>query len=745
MNLPEFLMSDYNEMKLTNNQFQKFHKLVHLNLKILKYITIILYTDSKNSSFKNIKADKLIASKFQTPTEGQWISLLEQILSIKDNFIKKKKSLLYKKLSDENIMNFNIAYSSLINNEMYHDNNISSFDFFAKLITIKNKHISHGIISEEKADEINKRIEPITISIISQLEDILCIPMFLYHENESGEDCYINIHNAEKINNLAVDIQDGINIILNDEPFSLKPFVICRDGNIYFYNNYDPKNNKIYYYGAVGKETYKKTSACDICSLFNIDKESLFIKTLDSKVKISNKGVTHNLPEREYQNFIGRKNEFRNLEKMIKHRRFFMSALDGIGGVGKTALAYYLCDEIIDNKNYKTFDFEYIIWLSAKTTKLVDGKIHNIDQSFEHLEQLLDSILNVVGFPEYLSLETEKKITVVYSILEIADCLIVLDNLETISAKNLNDIWTFISDIPDPSKVLFTSREYSFDVSQILRIESLEDEDCLYFIENIKKDFPDMKINKENERKIIKLSSGLPIALNSILGQYISGKSIRSIENGIKNNTDDLSKFCFQEQLKKLNEDHLKVIILNALTIQELSQDSMSFILGDFISEEIDKILSEIRSLSIVKMNRNTDETTFSMLPLVKNYVVSSKKVVEYIEPVQRRLNNFYSLNNTESYCLLPIEERTIEKGSLLPRKIVDKAMLHAENDDLEEAENNFKNCIKQYPGESYVWYVYSLFQSQYLSQIEEAISSLKQATNIDQNYIYYKKIGDRK
>ena len=182
---------------------------------------------------------------------------------------------------------------------------------------------------------------------------------------------------------------------------------------------------------------------------------------------------------------------------------------------------------------------------------------------------------------------------------------------------------------------------------------------------------------------------------------------------------------------------------MNALSIQELSLDAIGFILGNLIDGDIDKIVNDIRSLSIIKMNRQENETTYSMLPLIKDYVLVSKSINEFIETIQKRLNDFYSISETESYSLLPIEERTINKGSLMPRKIVDKAMKHAENEELEEAENNFLKCIKQYPAESYVWYVYSLYQSQYISQYEEAINSLKQAIAIEQNYIYYKKIGD--
>ena len=698
MNLPIFLQQELQEVKLTSNEFQKFHKLIHFNLKIMKYIAVVLYVDTASSDYKNNKAEKVLANKFQTPTEGQWLSLLEQVISAKGNSFTSKKKLR-RSISSELINDFNHGYSIIIDNQSYHQSKLSPFDYFAKIISIKNKRISHGIISEDKASLVNKRIFPITDYIISEMNSILSVPLIHVSEDSSGDISLTEIHNCEKLINECEDIESGLNIILNNSAYSLNPFMICRDGSVYFYNNFDRKNFKVYYTGAVGKETYKKTSSNDICELFNLDKESLFIKPLENRVITTDKGITHNLPQTDYSKFVGRKAEFHYLEKMICHKRHFLSALDGIGGVGKTALAQFYCEKIANDKLYMIDEFEFIIWLSSKTTRFENGKIRNINQSFEHLEQLLDTILDVLGFSEYKPFDVEHKKELVNELLESAKCLIVLDNLETLTGNNLNEIWNYISDIPVPSKALFTSREYTFDIPQILRIENLSNEDAEIFIKEIINGFnEDTNIDLGTRKKIIELSSGLPIALKSIVGQYVFGKSIRSIESGIRNNTDDLSRFCFQEQLRKLDDDHLKVIVLNSLSIQELSEDSMSFILGDLINGDINKIISDIRSLSIVKMTRNDSETTYSMLPIIKDYVLSIKNVNEHLDEIRKRLNDFYSLNETDSFTLMPIEERTIRKGSLMPRKLVDRAMKHAENDELEEAEINFSKCLKQYP-----------------------------------------------
>ena len=77
-----------------------------------------------------------------------------------------------------------------------------------------------------------------------------------------------------------------------------------------------------------------------------------------------------NLPRRSY--FVGREEEVRTvLESLQPNSRTFIVGIEGIGGVGKSALAIevsYLC---VENDL-----FESVIWISAKETVLT---LHGIE------------------------------------------------------------------------------------------------------------------------------------------------------------------------------------------------------------------------------------------------------------------------------------------------------------------------------------------------------------------------------
>ena len=101
----------------------------------------------------------------------------------------------------------------------------------------------------------------------------------------------------------------------------------------------------------------------------------------------------HNLPQRSYTQFVGRQAELEKLaELMLPHprSRHFVVTLDGIGGVGKSALALELAYRYRDD--YASLPeserFAAIVWISAKRTLLTASGIQQRQQTFNTLGDL---------------------------------------------------------------------------------------------------------------------------------------------------------------------------------------------------------------------------------------------------------------------------------------------------------------------------------------------------------------------
>ena len=746
--LPDYLNADYSNFKRTPNQFQRFHKIVGFFLTLQKDIAAIMYGASRISGYKNQKIERYLFDNFMRPTEGVWLSFIELLMASKFsegfNISKVLRQTISAHLSNE----LNDIYSNIIQSKATTTNN-NLYDVFQKIVTIKNRYVSHGVISEELAETINRVLEPIADEMIEVLNDV--INYKLYYLSEDGLSLQWKVCNYN--NNECTDIdfdkslvtQQGIYFAFGNTLVPGWPLISCRDGSILFYNRFDKTSQKVYFTASNQRETYIRSDANDCAELFGFDSDLLKYKPLDVVVQISEQQVYNNVPQKDYPEFIGRKSELDELEKAVAHPRHFIVALDGIGGVGKSAIAIEYCNRILNRDHSQTNSFEYVIWLSAKSTMLRDGKVFTIDQAFEHLEQLVDTTLMVIGFPEYCSFELPKKRKLLTEILECTKALFVLDNLETIKPGNITEIWDFINnDIPAPSKVLLTSREYHQNVPQTIRLDSLSRDDSFKLIDSFSDDIGIANSIIDSVRKeLYEVSSGLPIVIKSILGQIKLGKPFKVIKKEIESNTDNIAKFCFEQQLALLSIDQRTVLHALCLSSEVLNHDALAYIVSELISTPITEIINQLISLSIVKVNYGAETTEYTLLPLIRTYVINSAKDDERVNEVKKSITEYFELRDVESYSLLPIEERSIDKGSLIPRKIVDKAMQFAGSGEFEQAERMFKKATNDYEKESYVWYIYSQFKAQYQSNYKEAITCLKKANEITPNYIYAKKMGD--
>jgi predicted ATP-dependent serine protease len=143
-----------------------------------------------------------------------------------------------------------------------------------------------------------------------------------------------------------------------------------------------------------------------------------------------------NLPSRG--EFIGREKEKAQVREALASRSFLVT-IDGIGGIGKTALALEVAHELWEEGRYKA-----VIWIEARR-ELV-------------LSDILDIIARTLNYPYITQLLPEEKEPEVAKRLREQRCLLIVDSFETITDKS---VVRFLLKLPEPSKALITSREQS--------------------------------------------------------------------------------------------------------------------------------------------------------------------------------------------------------------------------------------------------------------------------------------------
>ena len=265
-----------------------------------------------------------------------------------------------------------------------------------------------------------------------------------------------------------------------------------------------------------------------------------------------------NLPAREdvTVEFIGRLDELEELRKWFKDPNSKTWMLTGDGGKGKTAIAYEFATEL---KGGAPKNFEYILWLSAKSRRFQNGSIQNIDPNFWDYPSLINAIVRGYGFDDedYAKLTEEEKKEQAKTLLTAIPALIIADDIDSLEPKNERAIMFLISEIAStPSKVLFTSRRVPFGFGEnYTYVEGLNKEDGSAFIfSRIRRSrldksmFPPRIVDE-----ILKVTDGSPLYLEDLL-RFCSVLSVETAINNWKNKTGhEARKYALEREFELLN------------------------------------------------------------------------------------------------------------------------------------------------------------------------------------------------
>lgn len=191
--------------------------------------------------------------------------------------------------------------------------------------------------------------------------------------------------------------------------------------------------------------------------------------------------ILQNLPQPDYDQFVGREKELEDLHVLLSPKsRHFLITIDGIGGIGKSALAleaahYYL-------RNYDRLPveerFDAIIWTTAKRTVLTsDGTVVR-RQSLRNLDDLYSVIAITLQREDITRARSEEQDETVREALTRQRTLLIVDNLETIDDEQL---LLFLRELPAPTKAIVTTR-HRIDVAYSIRLAGMPFKDALQLI-----------------------------------------------------------------------------------------------------------------------------------------------------------------------------------------------------------------------------------------------------------------------
>ncbi|MBD2203596.1 tetratricopeptide repeat protein [Calothrix sp. FACHB-1219] len=331
--------------------------------------------------------------------------------------------------------------------------------------------------------------------------------------------------------------------------------------------------------------------------------------------------VPDNLP-RYTDVFIGRKAEIaRCMEALSPEERGWGVAIDGIGGMGKTALALEVA-----HLARKQALFDAYLFVSAKTTWLTTEGVRLETLALSSLDSFCREFAKGLGQTDIVNItDSIERRRALLDALRGRRVLLIWDNLETLNTEERDMIAEFLRKLPTPNKAIITSRRRTGESALTIRLDRLLKEEALELMREKGRLYPRLaqELNATKPEILTALyeaAGGNPLALDWTLGQvahkgYSIGFALERLRNAA--NSTDLYGFLFADAAETLSKNDCTVLSALAVFRTPATKAALADA-TDLAPNEIQVAVEQLVTLSLVN---DLDGERFGLHPLTRTYI----------------------------------------------------------------------------------------------------------------------------
>ncbi|MEL6440297.1 MAG: tetratricopeptide repeat protein [Cyanobacteria bacterium J06621_8] len=381
--------------------------------------------------------------------------------------------------------------------------------------------------------------------------------------------------------------------------------------------------------------------------------KNYYIRDSGSAKGRSSANIPNNLPR--LPAFFGREDELAKIAKSLSpNARGWGALIDGPGGIGKTALAVRAAELVPGGR------FQRIIFLSSKERKLTaDGERALGYFVLPSYLEMLNAIARELGQSDLTKSPEAERSESVLRALQGQEILLVLDNLESLSKSDRDQLFTFLDFLPRGCSALVTSRRRSDSSATIVRLDKLSSSAALELLGELAQNNPRLAQATESERfALYEQTGGNPLLMRWIVGQLGLGrcKTIKDALTFLRSAPPQNNplEFIFGDLLDTFTPNETK--ILGALSY--FTQPMPATIITELASlnqAAAQGALSDLAYRALVVTD--SEERHFALVPMVADFL--RRKQPEVIAETGDRLEQrAYALiveNGYDNYERFPI------------------------------------------------------------------------------------------
>lgn len=237
-----------------------------------------------------------------------------------------------------------------------------------------------------------------------------------------------------------------------------------------------------------------------------------------AETKALSTSIQNNLPR--LQPFFGREAELADIRAALDPAsRTWGTLIDGEGGKGKTALAIraaYDCPPT---------HFDRIVFVSMKQQEQDDNKLRKLEGfALSSWMQMLNEIARVLDLQEVAKATENERARLLRDKLVGRRALLVLDNLETLSDSEQDQLFTFLEYLPSDCKALLTSRTFAGNKLLAIELPKLDQTSALRMLAEIAEhNVAFAKSSQADRVRLYEQTQGNALLLRWVAGQVGSG------------------------------------------------------------------------------------------------------------------------------------------------------------------------------------------------------------------------------
>ena len=327
------------------------------------------------------------------------------------------------------------------------------------------------------------------------------------------------------------------------------------------------------------------------------------------------------LPQRTA--FFGRHREMEMVLRALSlEDRSWGVVIDGIGGIGKTALAVeaaYRCKE----RNW----FDAFIFISAKQRSLEVSGVTAESPAAITVDDFINETARAMGQSGIPQLTGDAKRSALLEALRPMRTLLIYDNLETLTKEGQEATADFLRFLPHGCKAIMTSRRRGGEGAVWLRLEKLDWQTARQIIEHEsdKDERLAQTLQRAGEARCKELydeTGGSPLALLWTLGLMRAraltfDRALEMLRRGASRES-DLQQFIYAEARKQLSAN--EVAALNALSFFVPSASFEALIAVTTLTRTaLERVLERLSALALV--DEQAGEERYALHPLTRRFV----------------------------------------------------------------------------------------------------------------------------